>query len=273
MSSASAALLTAAIGDYPHTTALRADPALILQPFPVITRAFAPMVREQRFDLCEMAIATFLQARAHGSDLVLLPVVLSARFQTGAMLRRASDAFGPDGLRGCRIGVRAYSQTTGMWLRGILQEEHGLVPQDMRWTTFEDAHVAAFQDPPWAQRAAPGADMLAMLRAGMLDAAVFGNDMPEGADLAPVWPDQAAAAASFQARHGFTPVNHMMVARRSVPPGLLRRLAALVPSAPHRPATRAALDPVLTLAIRYSLEQGLLPRPLTLDEVWAGAAL
>lgn len=263
--------LPAAIGDYPHTQALRADPALDLQPFPVITRAFAPMVRDQAFALSEIAIATFLQARAHGSSLVLLPVVLSARFQTGAMLRRADAPFGPEGLRGRRIGVRAYSQTTGMWLRGILEEETGIPPQDIHWTTFEDAHVAAFHDPPWADRAPPGSDMLAMLLDGQLDAAVFGNDMPATPALAPVWPDPDAAAASFRQRHGFVPINHMLAIRpdAAATPGLAPRLAALVPPAPHRPNTRAALDPAIALAIRYSTAQGLIPRPLTLEEVWA----
>ena len=54
-----------------------------------ISRAFAPMVREARFDVSEMAIATFLQARAWGKPLVLLPVVLAARFQEAALLCRA----------------------------------------------------------------------------------------------------------------------------------------------------------------------------------------
>ena len=51
-----------------------------------IHRAFAPMVREQRFDVSEMAIATFLQAKAYGKPLVLLPVVLAARFQQSALV-------------------------------------------------------------------------------------------------------------------------------------------------------------------------------------------
>ena len=265
--------LPAAIGAYPHTEALRADPALDLQPFPVITRAFAPMVRENRFAISEIAIATFLQARAYGSDLVLLPTILSARFQTAALLRRIATPFTPGNLRGKRIGVRAYSQTTGMWLRGIIHDEFGIAPNEIHWTTFEDAHVAAFKDPAWATRAPPGADMLAMLRDGTLDAVIVGNEMPDGDDLAPVWPDQAAAAAAFEAQHGFTPINHMLVMRpdAAAEPGLAKRLAALVPPAPHRPNTRAAIDPPINLAIRYCHEQGLIPRLLTLDEVWAGS--
>ena len=106
------------------------------------------MVREQRFDVSEMAIATFLQAKAYGKPLVLLPVVLAARFQQSALLCRAdSDIGGPGDLAGRRVGVRAYSQTTGMWLRGILADAHGVRPDEVRWITFEDAHVAEVPRP------------------------------------------------------------------------------------------------------------------------------
>lgn len=267
------AALTGAIGRYEHTAALFADPALHLEPFPVISRAFAPMVRSQRFDVSEMAIATFLMAKAAGSDLVLLPVVLAARFQNGAMLRRAGESFGPEGMSGRRVGVRAYSQTTGLWLRGILQEEHGLRPDAVRWVTFEDAHVASFRDPPWAERAPAGSDMLAMLRDGTLDAAIFGNEMPSGPDLATVFPDPEAAGQAFLARHGMMPINHMVAVRAEVAarPGAAKSVLEAFRSAGNPfPFGRRALDPAVSLALRYSGEQGLLARPLTLDKVWAG---
>jgi len=265
--------LTAAIGRYQHTEALFADPLLRIKEFPVISRAFAPMVRTERFDVSEMAIATFLMARAAGSDLVLLPVVLAARFQNGALLRRAADRFGPGDLAGRRIGVRAYSQTTGLWLRGILQEEYGLRPEQARWVTFEDAHVAAYRDPPWAERAPAGSDMLAMLRDGSLHAAIFGNDTPSGPDLATVFPDPEAAGRAFLDRHHLMPVNHMVVVRAELArrEGLVRSLLDRFRACGNPfPRGRAALDPAVALALRYATQQGLLERDLTLDDVWAG---
>lgn len=265
--------LRAAIGRYPHTEALFSDPALAIEPFPVISRAFAPMVRDERFDVSEMAIATALMARAAGSTLVLLPVVLAARFQNAAMLRRGDDVFGPGDLAGKRVGVRAYSQTTGLWLRGILEEAHGIPPDAVRWVTFEDAHVASFRDPPFVERAAPASDMLAMLRDGRLDAAIFGNDTPTTPDLATVFPDPAAAGQAFQARHGVMPVNHMVVvtaavaAREGIVAGLMERFRA---AGNPFPMGRAALRPAVGLALRYAGAQGLLQRPLEPDEVWAG---
>ena len=260
-------------GRYPHTAALL-DGAVtsdLLQlkvaGIATINRAFAPMVREQRFDVCEMAIATFLQAKAWGKPLVLLPVVMAARFQQSALLCRADgDIGGPADLAGRRVGVRAYSQTTGMWLRGILADEYGVRPEQVHWITFEGAHVAEYQDPPWAERAAPGKELLTMLRDGTLDAAIFGNDTPAGSDLRTVFPDPTAAGQAFRAAHGFVPVNHLLVAQRSLverDPDLAAELVRLFrAAAPDRPTTdRATLDPALTLAVRYCVEQGLLPAP------------
>ncbi|MFL1463527.1 ABC transporter substrate-binding protein [Roseococcus sp. DSY-14] len=237
-----------------------------------VTRAFAPMVRDGRYDASEMAIATFLMAKAAGRALVLLPVVFSARAQEGALLVRAdSPVRAPEDLRGARIGVRAYSQTTGMWLRGTLAEAHGLPPEAMRWITFEDAHLDGYQDPPWAERAPPGSDIAALLRDGALDAAIFGSEVPPG--FRTVFPDPAAAGRAFVARHGFTPVNHLLVARAEVArerPDALRAFTAALLQAGCAFAPRAALDPVLALAGRLCHAQGLTPRALSPDDAWAG---
>ena len=251
---------------------LRLDLAAI----PVISRAFAPLVREGRYAVGELAIATFLMARAAGKDLVLLPVVLAARFQEGALLCRAADASigGPTDLAGRRVGMRAYSQTTGLWLRGILQDRFGLRPDALRWVTFEDAHLAEYRDPPWAERAPAGADMLAMVKAGELDAAIFGNELPADPALRPVFPDPEAVGAAFRAAHGFVPANHLLVARGDLArarPEALAELVRLFRASGADVPGREALRPVLTLAIRYAREQGLLARPLSFDDLWKGS--
>src|SRR3954464_4454809 len=212
-----------AIGHYPHTAALRDGAVasdLVAFEFvdvPTIHQAFAPMVREQRFDVSEIAIATFLQAKAYRKPLVLLPVVMAARFQQSALLCRADgDIRSPADLAGRRVGVRAHSQTTGMWLRGILTDEYGVRPEQVHWITFEGAHVAEYQDPPWAERAAPGKELLSMLRDGELDAVIVGNDVPDDPSLRTVFPDPEASAEAFWGRHHLVPVNHMVTIRRDL---------------------------------------------------------
>jgi 4,5-dihydroxyphthalate decarboxylase len=272
--------LTAAFGRTPHSAALldgaRRSALLDLRFEPVspISRAFAPMVREGRYDASEMAIATFLMAKEAGVPLVLLPCVLAARFQESALLCRADGpVHGPGDLRGKRIGVRAYSQTTGMWLRGILQDRFGLSADAMRWTTFEDAHVPTYRDPPWSDRASDGATLEGMLEAGEIDAAIFGNDMPRNPAFRPVFADPEAAGADFLATHGFVPVNHLLVARADVARDRAPALAALLGLLGRAGAAvsdRAALGPALTLAARHCAAQGLTTRARTLDDIWNG---
>jgi 4,5-dihydroxyphthalate decarboxylase len=284
-------VLSTAIGTYRHTQALKSGQVtsdrlrLEFADIPTINRAFAPMVREQRFDVSEMAIATFLQAKAWGKPLVLLPVVMAARFQQSALLCRADgDIQGPADLAGRRVGVRAYSQTTGMWLRGILADEYGVRPKQVRWITFEGAHVAEYQDPPWAERALPAKDLLTMLREGELDAVIVGNEVPDDPSLRPVFPDAQASAGAFWRRHRLVPVNHMVAIRRDLAeqrPDLVTELLRMFREAKAMapfpadgrdplPLGRRALEPAVELALRYAAEQGLLPRHLDPEEVWEG---
>jgi 4,5-dihydroxyphthalate decarboxylase len=283
--------LSAAVGAYPHTEALKtgriASDLVQLEFVDIspINRAFAPMARERRFDVSEMAIATFLQAKAYGARLTLLPIAVAARFQESALLGRAgNDIRSPADLVGRRVGVRAYSQTTGLWLRGALADDYGVAPRDIRWVTFEDAHVLEYREPEFVERAAPGKSMLTMLNTGELDAVIVGNESPDGPALSPVFPDPSAAAEAFWAKHGFMPINHMIVIkseiaeeRPEIARELCRMFAASKAAAPspggrdRAPMGRAAVESSVALALRYAAEQGLLPRPLSLEEVWRGS--
>src|SRR5579863_6715057 len=138
-----------------------------------ITRAFRRMTRAMEFDLCEIALTTHAQARAYGKPITALPVVLLRGLHHGALICRADSPLrGPTDLVGKRIGVRAWSQTTGVWVRGVLHDEYGVTPDSMTWITEEDAHVQEFTDPPFVQRMAPGQDLRAMLLSGEIDAAI-----------------------------------------------------------------------------------------------------
>jgi 4,5-dihydroxyphthalate decarboxylase len=282
--------LSVAIGDDPRIEPIKSGrlstPLLKLNFASVapINRAFAPMVRELKYDVCEMAIGTFIQAKAYNKRIALLPIVTLARFQESALLCRADSAIRrPEDLKGRRVGVRAYSQTTGLWLRGELADDYGVRPESIEWLTFEDAHVAEYRDPPHARRAAPGESLSALLKAGAIDAAIFGADAPDDPLLHSVFPDPQKAARAFLAKHGVSPVNHMVCVKQKLAEaradlvaalmGLFRRAGALKPGeAGDRgpPTDRGAIDSALDLAARYAAEQGLTPRRLTLEEIWRG---
>lgn len=287
--SASQVPISIALGAYSRDDVLR-EKIRALQTAPVefvdispISRAFAPMVRELRFDISEMALMTYLQARAYGKALSLLPISVSARFQEAALLCCADDGriAGPEDLRDKRIGVRTYGQTTAVWLRGILEDRYGVPVRSIRWVTFEPAHLAEYADPPWVRRAAPGADMVALLKAGLLDAIIVGNEVPDDPLLRTVFSDPKAAGDDFYAARGFCPINHVVVA--STPflqlerhftakfVDILTRHVEGMTCLDHRrrpPCGMEDMNPSIELALDYAQSQGLLPRALSLDEVW-----
>src|ERR1700752_3286023 len=212
------ATLAACFGTYPHTRALK-DGAITsdrvafrFNEVEPINKAFLMMVRQEKFDVREMALATYLQAKAYGKPLTLLPATMMGRFQHGTMFYNSErGTVTPETLPGRRVGVRAFSQTTGVWLRGILWKDYGLDLGTVKWVTFEDAHVAEYRDPPGVERAAPGKDMTKMLFDGELDAAIFGGAMPSEPQLKSVIPDPEAAAKEWYKKNGAVPINHMVV--------------------------------------------------------------
>ena len=142
------------LGDYPHTRALRSGAlrsdivAFAFADIAPANRGFKPLVREHAFDLGELAIVTYLQAKAQGAPYVLIPVTVMGRGQLHTIAYDpVRGLIEPADLPRRRVGVRAYSQTTGVWLRGMLEELYGVDPARIRWVTFEDAHVAGYTDP------------------------------------------------------------------------------------------------------------------------------
>jgi 4,5-dihydroxyphthalate decarboxylase len=243
-------------------------------------KLFKKLVREQKYDLGELAIVTFLQAKAFGKPYILMPATIVARGQHHTIFYNpAKGHLNPGDLNGKRVGVRAYTQTTGAWLRGILEEDYGVDFKTIRWITFEDPHVAEFVDPAWVQRAPEGKELLQMLQDGEIDAAIFGSENPDG--LTPLIPDAAAAAQNWAERHGGIPINHMMVVKESIAESrpdvirevyrLLKESAAAAPPSKAPGALRFGVEAVrksLETIIGYSERQGLIPRRYTVDELF-----
>lgn len=282
------ATIRIALGDYPHTLPLKrqavASPWLSLDFVEVkpMHTAFKPMVRQHAHDACEMALVTAIQARAYDKGLKLLPAAMLSRFQHGTILHNsARGALSPADLPGKRIGVRSYSQTTGVWIRGILQNDHGVDFSRVQWVTFEDGHVAEAKEPPGVIRAKPGADITQLLIDGELDAAIYGAAMPNDPRLKPLIPDPDAAARDWYAKHGLVPVNHMVVVTEELArarPEAVQELYRLLEAGKQAAGKPGPLDttpfgkeanrPALELLISYAVQQQLIPRRLAVDELW-----
>jgi 4,5-dihydroxyphthalate decarboxylase len=236
-------------------------------------KGFKPMVREQAFDVSEMAIVTYLMAKSFGKPMVLLPDVVVARHQYGHALYNAKKGrLIPPDLNGKRVGIRSFTTTTGAWLRGILANDHGVDLNSIDWVTFEDAHVAEFVDT--TKRAPAGRHIIQMLLEGELDA-VLGEKV-EHPDLSPLFSDVAAEEKAWFEKHGVLPINHMVVVKQELSdhhPDAVREVHRLL----QRSSKASAGSPrfsaqdirrSLELIIRYTAQQKLIPRAFSVDELF-----
>jgi 4,5-dihydroxyphthalate decarboxylase len=281
------------LGDYANTHSVRAN--LLRSPgiefdfadVKVPNRGFKRVVREVEFHVAELAIVTFFQARAYGKPLVLVPASIVGRPQHQCIVYNAERGkLTPKDLEGKRVGTRAYAQTTSTWVRGMLAEEHGVDMRKVTWVTFEDGHLAEYQDPSNCERAAGGKEMMAMLGAGEIDAAIVGNEGISDPRFKTLVEDPAAAHEAWCRRHGAVPVNHLLCVKSSLSqsdPQALQQIFQLFIEAKEASAGSpantfggrdmlpfgfAALRPSLEIALDYSFRQGLLPRRLGVDELF-----
>jgi len=251
----------------------------------VINTHFKPMIRDAKYDFGELAIVTFLQGYEYGKPYVLLPATILGRGQHHTIFYNSDRGpLTPRDLNGRRVGVRAYTVTTGAWVRGFLAEDHGVDLSSITWVTFEDPHLAEYREPANVQRAPAGKELKQMLLDGEVDAAILG-DLAEQGPLKHLFADHAAEAQRWARAHGGVPINHLAVIRREIAESrpdvvgevyrLLKesRAAAALPTGADDPlrfgvgATRRSLEQIIV----YSHQQGLLSRRPSVDEVFADA--
>jgi len=201
---AQAPRLKIAIADYGHTSALKSSAVPIegieadfVQVKPIIG-AFRRMVRDLEFDICEMAPTTYMIARALGAPFIALPIFLMRRFHHGGFVVRPDAGIKvPKDLEGKKVGVRAYSVTTGVWTRGIFVNEYGLDSGKVTWVVDDEEHVTTLKLPPNVMHAPDGKSLQSMMKAGEIQAGFTG---PAGVGRAgpPVsgWDKAAATAAA-----------------------------------------------------------------------------
>jgi 4,5-dihydroxyphthalate decarboxylase len=180
---------------------------------PVLVHAFRRMVRGLEFDICEMAFTTYLCAKAHGKQFTALPIFLVRGFHHGAILHnRKAGIRHPKDLEGRQVGVnRGYTVTTGVWARGILQDEYGVDLSSITWVLSGDEHVAEYRPPGNVVSAEPGRSLDEMLGTGELAAAIgVKTDHP---DVSPLIPHAADAGFEALRVRGLYPINHLVVVK------------------------------------------------------------
>ena len=270
---------------------------------PVLIDGFRRMVRGDEFDICEMAITTYVCARAHRKPMTAVPVFLVRAFHHGAILVNTKAGIRtPKDLEGRRVGVnRGYTVTTGLWARSILQDEHGVDLGKITWVLSGDEHVAEYRPPANVVPIDPGHKMADLLVSGALAAAIGVEvDHP---DVRPLIPNALEAGIAALRSRSHYPINHTVVIRDELL-AAHRELAADVFNAfaeskrlyeerlkagqiekptpvdeVHRRVMEITGDPlpygiapnrqVLEQLIRHSLTQGIITKPVAVEELFA----
>jgi 4,5-dihydroxyphthalate decarboxylase len=299
--------LKTALATRGHTLPLK-DGTVRPEPFelefeevPVIIRAFRRMVRGLEFDVSEMAITTYLCARAYGKPFTAIPVFPMRGLHHGAVVHNVRVGLrGPKDLEGRRVGVnRGYTVTTGVWARAILQHEYGVDLRRVTWVLSGDEHVAEYRPPANVVPLDHGRSLEDLLAAGELPAAVgVSVDSP---DVRPLIPDAEQAAFAALRDRGWYPINHTVVIKNdclAAHPDLARRLfdafveakrlyverlaTGIAPASKEDELLRRVMgivgDPLpygvepnrrmLEAIVRHAVEQNILPRPFAVEDLF-----
>jgi hypothetical protein len=264
------------------------------------------MVRGLEFDVCEMALTTYVCARAYGKPLTAIPVFLTRNFHHWAIFYNVKSGIkGPKDLEGRVVGVnRGYTVTTGLWARGMLETEYGVDLHKITWVPTNDEHVAEFQAPPNVDYSFRGKNIVDLLLSRQIEAAI-GDIQVDAPEIRPLIPDARNAGFAYFRKTGIYPINHVLVIKNSVleaEPWVAEELFSLFKAAKSAyltrlddgrglssadreviersrvvgdpfpfgvTANRKALDAIL----RFSIDQHVIPKKLSLEELFAPGTL
>jgi len=266
---------------------------------PIIIKAFRRMVRGLEFDISEMAMTTYLCARAHGTAFTAIPVFPMRAFHHGAIVYNTDAGIrSPRDLEGRKVGVnRGYTVTTGVWARSILQHEHGVDLNRVTWVLSGDEHVVEYRPPANVVPIEQGRTIEELLVSGEIAAAI--GVQVEAPNVRPLIPNAREAGFRALRERGLYPINHTLVVKNEVlaaHPDLAPDLFHAFVEAKRPFVERLArgelpgeelfarvsgitgdplpygLEPnrrMIEALIGHAVEQGIIPRPVAAESIFA----
>lgn len=275
---------------YPHTLPLKdgrvvSDKVhLDYTEFKFAHEAFDDQVANLTYDVCEMAVGTFFQALDFHRPMRLLPVVCLGSFHHGSIwYDPAQGIVTPADLKGARVAVRAYTQTTGLWCRGALEEHFGILPTDVTWVTTEAPHVAGYVSPSNVVRAPEGTKPMDLITSGDCKAIILGPRQAKGTSLEHVVSNLDEVVDQWRNKHNAMPINHMMTVTDEMiekHPEAVQEIYDMYKKGYEiakeagelSPAVCIGVDAVwhtLEVCMDYCVSQGLISHKFTKEEVFA----
>jgi 4,5-dihydroxyphthalate decarboxylase len=218
--------------DYDRTRALF-DGAVGIAGCTVIPVAMSPeeafhrAFRFQEFDITELSLSSTMIALDRGvSHYVAIPVFPSRLFRHSSIYVRADRGIArPQDLVGKTVGVPDYQMTAAVWIRGILQDQHGVRPTDMAWRS------GGLEQPGREERSplnVPGLDLKAidrsrtlsdMLATGEIDALVSAlapSCFGRVSEVVRLFPDYRTDEEAYFRATGIFPIMHVVGIRRTL---------------------------------------------------------
>lgn len=223
--------LTLACGPYDRTAALADGRVRVagadLNFLPLSAEEiFFRMARHREFDVSEMSLSSYTLSVLRGRPFTAIPVFPSRTFRHhGVYVRGDSDISEPAQLAGGTVGIPEYQMTAAVWIRGILEEHHGLPVDAVSYRTgglLEPGRIEKLSiDVPGVkiEPIGPDATLSQMLEDGEIDAlytARTPKDFGRGANIRRLWTDPVSVESDYFRSSGVFPIMHTVVIRTDV---------------------------------------------------------
>ncbi len=224
------------------------------------------------FDVAEMSFATFLKAFELGRDLIGLPLFTGRGFlQPGLIVSAKSGIKRPEELAGKRIGVPQFWMTSSVWHRGVLEQQHGVKQDQIKWFTASEERFENLVFPKGVsiERLPESVGFQDALAQGAVDATM---SPPRGAPkamnpaIASPYADLAQAERDYYAATKVFPIMHFVVMKKSLStelPGIAKAVVDAFVAAKQRAAAAGALGDIIP-GVKPDEERRLLG-----DDPWA----
>jgi 4,5-dihydroxyphthalate decarboxylase len=174
----------------------------------------------EEFDIAEMSLSWYTMARCRKEPVIALPVFPMRMFiHPYVFCSASSDIYGPQNLKGKRVGMDQYRLTVGLWARGILREYYGVHPEDMYWITAEP-EGAGFQLPRGVKLEVQKQSTESLLLKGEIDALIAPNVPPSfragDSRIRRLFKDCRASVTEYFRETKIFPITHTVVLRESL---------------------------------------------------------
>lgn len=181
------------------------------------------MLRREEFDVCELSLASYLVDRDRSQRFTAIPVFPHRRFRHGyVFVRQDGPVREPRDLQGRRVGLRTYQNTAGLWVRGILQHDHGVDLRTIRWVGQDEEDLPVDPSPRGIrlERVPAGGNIDRMLASGELDAVIYPEVLPSYRRGDPavrrLFEDYAEREKAYFSRTRIFPIMHTVVVRTAL---------------------------------------------------------